>query len=376
MNTEVEVREVAGSGGELRSFIRFPWEIYRKRYPHPNWVPPLLSTEKTLLDKSRSPFFEHGDAAYLMAFREGKPVGRIAGIINDRHVEFHEEKVGFFGFFESVKDQAVTDALVRAAADWVRERGMEVMRGPMNFSTNETCGLLVDGFDEPPTIMMPYNPPWYETQLLATGMEPVQLLLSYYIPADWDIQRIIRVAEKAREKAGVRMRALDMSRFREEVDLLKGIYNDAWEMNWGFVPMTDAEFDHLAKDLKPVVDPDFVKIAFLGEEPVGFALTVPDVNQVLIRMNGRLLPFGWLKLLFGLKKIDVARVIALGVKKPYQGMGLGSMFYADAFDVANRKGYRGGEASWILEDNADMRKPMEAMGAEINKRYRVYDLAL
>ncbi|MFO7768168.1 MAG: GNAT family N-acetyltransferase [bacterium] len=376
MSGDLEVREITGTGRELQQFIRFPWRIYRGLYPHPNWVPPLLSAEKALLDKSRSPFFEHGDAAYFMAFLEGRPVGRIAGIVNDLHVEFQREEAGFFGFFETVQDQAVTDALVGRAADWVRERGLKTMRGPMNFSTNETCGLLVDGFDEPPTIMMTYNPPWYETQLLTAGLEPVKLLLSYFIQADSDIERIIRIARKAQEKAGVEMRALDMSRFEEEVDLVKGIYNEAWERNWGFVPMTDAEFDHLAKDLKPVVDPDFVKIASIEGEPVGFSLTVPDVNQVLIDMNGRLFPFGWIRLLLGLKRIDVARVIALGVKKEYQGIGLGSMFYADAFDVARRKGYRGGEASWILEDNTDMRKPMEAMSAEVNKRYRVYDLAL
>ena len=216
----------------------------------------------------------------------------------------------------------------------------------------------------------------YPYLYLCTGMEPVKLLLSYFIPASNEVERIVRISEKARKRAGVELRALDMSRFEKEVDLIKGIYNDAWERNWGFVPMTDAEFDHLAADLKPVVDPDFVKIALIDGEPVGFSLTVPDVNQVLVKMNGRLFPFGWIKLLFGLKKIDVARVIALGVKKKYQGIGLGSMFYADAFDVARRKGYRGGEASWILEDNVEMRKPMEAMGAEINKRYRVYDLAL
>lgn len=369
------VRPVEGAS-DLKTFIRFPWRVYREKYPDPNWVPPLLVSEKGLLDREKSPFYEHGDAQLFLAERNGKPVGRIAGIVNDLHVSFQEEQVGFFGFFESFNDPTVAKALVDAAADWVRERGLEAMRGPMNYSTNETCGLLIEGFDEPPTVMMTHNPPWYADLLTGTGMVESKEMISYILMADANVERIIKIADRARERAGVRFRPIDMKHFAEDVALLKEVYNDAWEKNWGFVPMTELEFDHMAKDLKPVVDPDYVKLAFVGDDIAGFALSLPDINQVLIKMNGRLLPFGWLKLMTGLGKIDHARVMALGVKKKYQRLGLGALFYSDAFGVALRKGYRSGEASWILADNADMRKPLEQMGGRINKRYMIYDLPL
>ena len=363
-------------GADFRRFITFPWEIYRRREHLPNWVPPLIASEKALFDRRRCPYFEHGDARFFLARRNGRPVGRIAAITNDAHVDYHGEKTGFFGFFESIRDQEVTNALVAAAADWVRERGLELMRGPMNYSTNETCGLLVDGFDEPPTVMMTYNPPWYSELLEGAGMKPAKELLSYLVRNDQLPDRILHIAEKTKHKASIEFRRLNMKRFEEEVALIKEIYNDAWERNWGFVPMTEAEIDHMAAELKPVVDPDLVLLAFIGGQMAGFSLALPDVNQILLGMNGRLFPFGIFKLLAGRKHINHARVIALGVRKIYQGLGLGSLFYAETFKTAVEKGYLSGEASWILEDNEEMRRPMELMGAVINKRYMVYELPL
>ena len=376
MSASLTIRAVE-DGADLRRFIRFPWSLYRDRYPDPYWVPPLLSSERALLDKRRCPFFEHGDAHYLLAERDGRPVGRIAAIANDLHVEFHQEPVGFFGFFESIHDREVASALVQAAGDWVRRRGLPVMRGPMNFSTNESCGLLIDGFEEPPTVMMTHNPPWYADLLAAAGMTPTHELLSYRLEADSTrSERIFKIAEKARKRAGIEFRPINMKRFAQDVALVKEVYNDAWERNWGFVPMTDAEIDHMAKDLKPVVDSDLVLLAFINGELVGFSLALPDINQVLHRMNGRLFPLGFLTLMRGLKKITHARIMALGVKKRYQGIGLGSLFYAETIRRAVGKGYRSGEASWILADNIDMRRPLEEMGGRINKRYMVYEQSL
>jgi GNAT superfamily N-acetyltransferase len=364
------------SGADLRTFIRFPWRVYRGRYPDPNWVPPLLISERALLDRDRSPFFEHGDAVYLLAERAGVPVGRIAGIVNDAHVTFQEEEAGFFGFFECFEDPETAEALVAEAAAWVAERGMKTLRGPMNFSTNETLGLLIEGFDTPPTIMMTHNPPFYAGLLIDAGLRPVKTLLSYEVTAGPVTDKVLALADAAREKAGLTFRPLDMKHFSQEVKLVKSVYNEAWERNWGFVPMTDAEFEHMAADLKPVVDPDLVLLAFIGDEMAGFSLAAPDVNQVLIRMNGRLLPFGWLKLMRGLKRIDRARVIALGVREKFRRLGLGSLFYSESMRVGLQKGYRAGEASWILEENMDMRRPIEQLGGTINKKYAIYELPL
>ncbi len=371
----VRIRPVENRS-DLRTFIRFPWQIYRKHYPTPHWVPPLLVSEKALLSRDRSPFFEHGDAAYFLAEHNGKLVGRIAGIVNDLHTEIHEEPVGFFGFFECINDQEVAAALVDAAAAWVRERGLKVMRGPMNFSTNETCGLLTEGFDEPPTVMMTFNPPYYVELLTGAGMEPAKELLSYFVGAADTPERIGAVAKKARRSSNVEFRTMNIKRYKEEVALIKVVYNDAWERNWGFLPMTEAEMDQMANDLKPILDPDMVILAFVDGEVAGFSLSVPDINEILIHMNGRLLPFGIFKLLSRRRKATHVRVIALGVRRRYRRLGLGSVFYAESLRTALEKGYRSGEASWVLEDNAEMRTPLELMGGKINKRYMIYDLGL
>jgi GNAT superfamily N-acetyltransferase len=373
--TDLHIRRVE-SHADLRTFIRFPWRVYRGRYSDPNWVPPLLAGERALFDRDHCPFFEHGDAIFLLAEREGRPVGRIAGIVNDAHVSFQQEEVGFFGFFECFEDPEAATGLVSEAGAWVAERGLKTIRGPMNYSTNETCGLLVEGFDSPPTIMMTHNPPFYAQLLTGAGLAPAKTLLSYEVTAGPVTEKVLAMAAAAREKAGLSFRPIDMKQFRQEVDLLKAVYNEAWERNWGFVPMTDAEFEHLAADLKPVIDPDLVLLAFIEGELAGFSLALPDVNQVLVRMNGRLFPSGWFKLMRGLKRIDRVRVIALGVREEYRRLGLGSLFYSESMRVGLEKGYRAGEASWILEDNLDMRRPIELLGGKINKKYAIFERAL
>ncbi len=368
----VEVRQLA-EGESLRRFIRVAW---RANARDPNWVPPLLVAQKTLLDRRKHPFHQHADVAYFLAEREGEAIGRIAAIINHRHNEFHQEKLGFFGFFEADEDEEASGALFDAAAQWLRERGMERMRGPANFSSNEEWGLLIEGFDTPPMIMMPHNPPYYAHLHEAAGLEKTKDLLAYWLQGE-PPEQLVRTSERIARRDGITVRGVDLRRFRSEVDIIKEVYNSAWARNWGFVPMSDAEFEHMAKELRPVVDPNLCLIAERKGEPVGFSLALPDLNRALKHLpNGRLFPFGIFRLLREKRRIRAVRLITLGVKPDFQHVGLGMLLYLRTWQVGNERGYFSGEASWVLEDNWQMRKPLEKMGARIYKRYRLYERAL
>ena len=359
----------------LMEFIRLPWRIYRGI---PQWVPPLIMDQKTLLSRTRNPFFQHADVEYFLARRNGQAVGRIAAIVNRAYVEFQGEQVGFFGFLETVDDSAVAAALFDAAAEWLRARGMGIMRGPTNPSTNDTLGLLVDAFDSPPMVMMPYNPPYYPPIYEACGMIRSKDLYAYWLEEDMlRLERVGRLGDLVQRRHNVTIRRADMKRVGREVELIKGIYNDAWTRNWAFVPWTDAEFEHLGRELKPVAEPDLVLFAYKDGEPVGFALSLPDVHQALIKVrSGRLLPFGLPKLLWYSRKISQVRVMALGIRHRYRGMGIDAVLYHQTFRNATAHGMGRGECSWVLEDNAPMRNALEKMGARIYKTYRMYDRAL
>lgn len=369
----ITVEPVAGRR-DRRRFLMLPWRIYED---DPAWVPPLLTERKTLLDRRKHPFHEHADVEYFLARRDGDIVGRIAAIVNHRHNEFHDERTGFFGFFESVDDPAVASALLATAEDWVARRGMDRIRGPMNFSTNEECGLLVDGFDRPPTVMMTHARPYYGRLIESAGYEKGKDLLAYRIDDPDPPERLVRGVERIRRRQGLTLRPMDMRNFRDEVARVQEVYNTAWERNWGFVPMTDAEFRHMAKELKPVVNPELCLIAENEEgEPVGFVLALPDFNMALKRINGRLLPFGLLKLLWHSRKIDALRVITLGLNPGYRRKGVDAMMYLEIFRRGTAEGFRTAECSWILEDNWDMRRALERMGARADKTYRIYDKPL
>jgi GNAT superfamily N-acetyltransferase len=371
----VEVR-LAQSRADRRAFVRFPWKVYPGRYPA--WVPPLLSEEKKRVDPEKNPFFGHAEVELFLAVRDGRVVGRIAAIANSIHNEFHEDKVGFFGMFESVDDPQVADALLDAAAEWVRSRGFDALRGPMNFSTNEDCGLLIDNFEDPPVVMMPYNPPYYAGLFEGWGLAKVKDLLAYKITDDeFDLPRFEKLQRMVqRSGVDIRVRGLDMRKFDEEVDLVRKLYNSAWEKNWGFVPMTDAEVDHMAQQLKPVVDPDLVLFGEIDGQPAGFALSLPDINQAIRHCDGRLFPFGLFKLLWYMRRIDGIRIITLGIKEEYRRTGLASLFYLETFKRGTRKGHSWGESSWVLEDNRDMLGGLEKMRFWPYKTYRVYDKPL
>jgi len=359
----------------LREFVRLPWKIYKS---DKFWVPPLIVDQKKLFDKSKHPFFLHSSADFFLARRSGEFVGRIAAILNNNHNKFHSEKTGFFGFFESVNDREVSAALFSAATEWARQKGMQTLRGPMNYSTNETCGLLVEGFDSSPYVMMTYNPRYYVELVENANFNKVMDLYAWYMSKEIGLNpKIVRVGEKIMKEHGLVLRQINMKDFWREVELIKRIYNDAWTANWGFVPMTDAEFDHLAKDLKPVVDPRLVIIAEKAGEPVGFSLALPDINRALIKTNGRLLPFGLLKILYHARKIRSVRVITLGVVRKLQTVsGIGAALYMETYRRGIAAGYVDGEFSWTLENNIPINRGMELLGAKIYKRYRIYEKAI
>lgn len=359
------------NGRALRQFIRLPWKLYRR---DPYWVPPLIADMKKLLDRSKHPFFRHSSADFFLAWRDGELVGRIAAILNNNHNRFHNERTAFFGFFESVNDKDVASALLDRAAQWARDLKMDELRGPMNYSTNETLGILVEGFDTPPCIMMSHNPGYYSELMESAGFEKAMDLYAWWLLTESGLNpKIIRVGEKVLKDQGIRIRTIDVKRFWEEVEVIKRIYNDAWSANWGFVPMTDAEFNHLAKDLKTVLDPRVVLIAEKDGEPVAFSLTLPDFNQALKKVNGRLFPLGLPLLLYHARHIRQVRVLALGIAKKVQNWsGLGAALYYESFRRGVEAGYRSCEFSWTLESNDLINRSMRLFGARIYKRYRIY----
>lgn len=337
---------------------------------------------KLLLSRAKNPFFEHAEAEYFLAEQNGEVVGRIAAIHNRLHNETHRDKVGFFGFFESIDDQAVTGALLDRAAEWCRARGLDTLRGPASFSTNDECGLLIDGFDKPPTIMTPHNPPYYIRLLEAAGFAKAKDLLMYeggsmehFVPVP---ERLGRAVDVMLKRAGVTLRPLEMKDFAAEVERVKVLYNACWEKNWGFIPMTDHEIDHLAVQFKPVVVPDQVVFAMKDGKPIGFALALPDFNVVFQgNRKGRMFPVV-LKLLWALKmkKIRRARVLLLGVLPEYRGKGIDSALYHWIWTKSGDHGMYWAEGGWLLEDNPAIRLGLEKMTFTHYKTYRLYDRAI
>lgn len=370
--SDVSIRAVAG-GAELDKFIQLPWRIYRD---DPQWVPPLVADVRAALDP-KHPFHAHAEHQLLLAWRDGQVIGRIAAIVNRAHNEFYEDSLGFFGLFECIDDTAVADALLREAEAWLRARGMTAVMGPVNLSTNEELsspGVLVDGFDSPPVVMMGHTPSYYARLLETCGYAKAKDLLCYWaegqdMPTDRLMQRLKRYSDAAQ----LTVRSVDMKKFDAEVAIVQEIYNNAWEKNWGFIPMTPAEIGYMAKHLKPVIVPELCALAYIEGEPVAFALALPDYNQVLRRLNGRLLPFGVFKFLWYRRKINAVRVITLGVKPEHRQKGIDAMLIAHIFREAKQLNMARGECSWILEDNWAMRRGIERIGGSVYKTYRVYE---
>lgn len=356
----------------LDRFIRLPWKIYRD---DPAWVPPLLSDVRKVLSPSH-PFHQHADVEYFLALRGTEAVGRIAAIVNHAYNDFHEDRTGFIGLFECEDDPEVAGLLLDTATDWLRQRGRSEAIGPFNLSSNDELyspGILLDGFEHPPVLLMAHSPPYYARLFEEAGWTKAKDLLAYW--TDWlePPERFVRALKRmSRSMTGLEIRSMDLRRLDQEVEVVKEVYNAAWEKNWGFTPLTDAEIRHMAKDLKPIVDPRFALIAEVDGEPVGFALALPDFNQVLKHLNGRLLPFGIFKILWYRRRITRLRVFTLGLKPEYRRTGIDALLYLRIYENGSPVDLARGEASWILEDNWGMRRAMERMGGYVYKTYRVY----
>ncbi len=370
----VAVEEIGFGKRERKRFIEVEFRLNRS---DPLWVPPLRLDRLKYLDPGRNPFFEHAEVAHFVASRKGKDVGRIAAVRNRLHEEVHEEKTGFFGFLETENDPEVLGALLEAAEGWLARRGLVAMRGPLSYDMNGVVGVLLGPFSAPPVILMAYNRSFLPPLLEDAGLAKAKDLYAWYVQADGTPPRIARIAERVRRREGVEIRFFRMKRLEEEIEVVKHIYNEAWEKNWGFVPLTDAEIDYLAEDLVHVVDPDVFTFAYVRGQPVGFAMLVKDLNQALIRVrNGRLFPFGLPRLLLAARRVDVLRIMTLGILPAWRNRGLETLLYMEAFEGARRKGYRGGEASWILEDNEPMNRAIQALRGTLYRRYRIYEKAL
>jgi GNAT superfamily N-acetyltransferase len=355
----------------LNEFVELPFSIYDD---HRHWVPPLRIAVKELLDRKKHPFYANADAEFFLARQGGRVVGRIAAIIDRNHNQFHQEKAGFFGFYESVNDVAVARALLSRARLWVFDRGAEFIRGPVNPSTNYECGMLIEGFDSDPMVMMTYNPQYYPVLMEQVGLRKAKDLLAYLSNANTiDMKKICRVADKVLATNGVRVRPINMKDFAGDVDKVWNVYKTAWSRNWGFIPMTHEEFVQMGKEMKMILKPDLVLIGEVGDRVVGFALALPDVNHALKPARGSLFPTGLLKILYYQRLIKSVRVLALGVVEEYRASGLAAGFYATLVQNARKLGFGDCEMSWILEDNVLMNRSLEVMGAKRYKTYRIYD---
>ena len=372
----IEIKPV-NTKKDLAAFIDFPHFLFEG---DKNYVPELHIAQRDLLTPGKHPFHNHSKLQCFLAYKEGKVVGRIAAILNNNHNSFNNTRDGFFGFFDIYDDTEVAEKLVSAAKNWLINAGANTMIGPVNPSTNEPCGLLIDGFDSPPVAMMTYNKPYYLSLLNSNGFQKKFDLFAYNLPTGTVDRRTIQLREALRkrfESRNITVRNINLKDFKNEVQKILTIYNSAWQANTGFVPMTEDEFRYLAKDLKMILDKDFCLIAEKEGKIIGFALAIPDINQVLIKIKrGRLFPTGIFRLLLGLKKINYVRVLALGVNEEYRKAGVEAYFYAEIIQKAIDKKIIGGEASWILENNEMMNKGLKNLNATIYKRYRIFEKAI
>ncbi|MFP5286846.1 MAG: N-acetyltransferase family protein [Thermoanaerobaculia bacterium] len=366
----LEVRPVAERRA-LHRFVDLPWRLHAGSA----WVPPLRSDVLGVLDPVKNPFFRHSTAALFLAERDGEAVGRIAAIENRRHLETYRDSTGFFGFFESVDDPEVAAALFDRAAAWLTERGLRRLRGPTSFTINDESGLLLDAFDLPPVVGMSYNPPYYPGLVEGYGFTKAQDLLAFRLrPAE--VPARLAAARPALACQGIVLRPIRLRRLDEEVRRIHQVHSQAWAGNWGAVPLTDGELRWMAGELRRIADPDLVLIAEHHGRPVGISVTIPDANQVLRHLNGRLFPTGFLRWLWWSRRKDALRVLALGVLEGYRRRGLDAAMVAETISTGLRKGYRWAEMSWILESNLPMRRLLARLGAEAYKTYRIYDLDL
>ena len=372
----IEISKVS-SRMERDAFIKFPWRIYEN---DPAWVPPLILERKAFLDRKRHPFYKHGDAALFLARRSGEIVGRIMASDDPNYNSLHQSNVGCFGLFECIDNSDVAAALFGAAADWLRARGRNEIMGPIDYSTNYVCGLLIDGFEYPPTLLTSHNPPYYAGLIESCGFKKAKDWYAWWFSEfPQAAERLRKIASTRAGKQGVTIRPINLTKFAEESQRIRAVYNQAWQKNWGFVPFTEAETEYLIKEMKPLIIPQGILIAEIGDEPIGFVIAVPDINVALRRVNGRLtrfgLPIGLIKLLYHRPKIRTARFVALGVIEKYRRAGIAEMLVLQVMNEAFKRGFTG-ELSMTLEDNFLINRFIEGLGASRYKAYRIYSRLL
>jgi len=373
MSEPVSVKQVS-SKRELKNFILFPWKIYRGETRYPAWVPPLILDQKILFNTEKNPFYRHADQANFLAYRGNKIAGRISAIVDHQYIATRNDQSGYFGFFESVDDREVAGALFGTAEVWLGERGMKRMIGPMNPTPNHILGILMNDYDNPPVVQVPYNPPYYPELCESAGLRKEKDHYAYYL--DQTIrpsERIKRVADIARKRGHITIRTANMKQYRQELDIIKEIYNNAWSENSDFVPLTDEEFYHMAEDLKLILIPELVFLAFVDGVPAGFCIPLPDINQILIKMNGRLLPFGLFKLLWGKRKVDLVRLALMGIRHEYRNKGIDAIFIYESYMRGERWGFKKAEMSLIIEDNYKLLNLLDTWGCKRYRTYRIYE---
>ncbi len=360
---------------DFKRFLNFPYILYKGVE---NWVPPLKMDQKNILNRDSHPFYEKAEMElFLVEDDRGNVLGRIAAIHNHVHQEYYGDDTGYFGFYECVKDKNVSDMLISAAEDWLKKRGLKRCLAPMNPSTNYVCGLLIEGFQYPPSFMMPYNMDYYQEFIESKGYKKGRDLLSFLATKESvKLERMRRLSDAIMKKENITVRKIDMKNLKREIELAFQIYNDAWSKNWGFVPMSDVEIERLAKEVKPVCDPDIILFLEKDGEAIGFLFAMPDLNIIIKDLNGNLLPTGIFKLLFGRKKINKMRVIAMGLKQKFQNLGLPVVLYKEIIERGINKGYVAAEMSWVLEDNMRMVKAASGIGGVVDKKYRIYEKTL
>ena len=370
---KVDIVAVAGNKSLLKAYIDFPHSLYKN---DPNYVPELFIAQKELFNRKKNPFFEHSEVASFLAMSNGEVKGRISAILNNNYNRYHDCNVGFFGVFDVIEDYEVFKALIDTAVDWCKEKGLDSVLGPANFSTNDTAGLLIEGFHEPPKIMMTYNKTYYQGFLEKYGFVKDMDLLAYILYTKKASEKSIRLAQSLEERLArqnIIFRPITKKSLGEDVESIREIYNDAWAKNWGFVPMTDGELKHLADELKLIMSPEWCYIAEKDGVPVGFSVSLHNVNEITKSFNkGRILPFNIFKLLRRKNKTEFVRIIALGVKDAYRKKGIEAIFFAKNILQARKENVTAGEVSWVLENNEEMNASALKLNSELYKRYRIF----
>lgn len=363
---------VVSSKAEMKQFLNLPYSLYANEE---HWVPPLYIQQRDLLDRKKNPYFNEAEAEYFIAQRNGKIKGRVAAVVNHTWIKHNNQQIGFFGFFECEDDPELAELLLKVAGEWLKNKGMKKVIGPINPGMMYEIGALIEGHDKPNFIMMPWTKAYYDSLLSANGFEKEMDLLAYIVDKDTVALDRIEKAEKIvrYRLPDIKVRPVDMKNFKEEVITIRKIFNAAWATNWGFSPVSEDEFNHIAKDLKLIIDTDLAHVAEVNGEPIGFTVALPDLNLALKNVKkGRLLPFGIFKLLLGKRKINRIRTALMGVIPEYRGKGVDALLHRETIIRGLKKGYIASELSWLLETNTDMIRVAEKIGGYLDKRYRIY----